>query len=197
MTLTQLFSLAEEELRATAFKNRCGGLDGLLFLGLFMTVVQELSQANKGGKQTLTLFLRERDYSYFGAQRWLSNPPASLKDSRISLETSPGCVEFEGEIPILYLVKAHINGGGPAPTSISSSFLSLVDFVTKTTGSGLGIMFAGDFGVSPLGFGATDLRTGRRIRYAVRKFDGSHGVSIQSAFWVERIASGRGPGIPG
>jgi hypothetical protein len=121
------------------------------------------------------IYLREREISYFEVEDW---PGMELT-----------CVPFEGEIPCLYLVRSMPVAGPAVAAKVTLDFLSVVDFVFRTTGAGVGVALK----KAPSSQLSTDLKTGRRVRYRVDKFPGK-GAQKVDLYWVERVETGRGRG---
>jgi len=141
-----------------------GGFNSLIFMALF--ILPDL--------RSVGVSLRERDFSYFGIDRW---PPEA--------EVSVRCIRSEGEIPVLYRLEpqgAQVKG---VEASSQPAFFCLVDFVAQTTGSGIG----GSFAEAPQTEQSTDLRTGRRLRYRVRQLVVNE-PDPPTIYWVERTENG-------
>jgi hypothetical protein len=126
-----------------------------------------------------TFFVRERELSYFGIEEWDPVP-------RIE------CIAGKGETACIYSVGATAD---VKPVSLREIF-PLVDFVTSTTGAGVGIV--GDTKETPSGI-RTDLETGRRARIRVMSFFMLKYADDDSTFvlWVERWGPGQGGGSLG
>ncbi len=114
-----------------------------------------------------TIYLRERDLTYFGVEEW-PNPQIA-------------CVNGEGEVPFLY--KLTLSNVG-ALADVSRELLVLLDFLHRTTGSGLGTSPPTRGGPSVAASGLRfDIKDSRRYRYNTRR--------IGEAFWIERADAGR------
>jgi len=151
--------------------DRTGAADSMLFALLFLLEVDILSSG---------IAFRERDFSYFSVEDW-GNVGTSGK-------YTVKCVHFEGEIPFLYSV---VPNSGLKVISTQSptfpSFLGLVDFVAERTGSGLAVLLD----APPTSQSATDLRTGRRVRYQVSKLPKQKaGPNGEYYYWFQRTESG-------
>jgi hypothetical protein len=164
LNLTQAAKAFEGgEPAVTRMLARPGGLNGLWCWLLFL-LNPELKNVG--------VCFRERDLSYFG-----------LEDCP-SLQVT--CVPFEGEIPALYSITPPVGAfQAYAASALPASFLSLVDFVAGATGSGVGIALTGDL----VSKEATDLQTGRRVRYRYTKAARMYGGA--PLYWVERTESGQ------
>lgn len=149
------------------------------------------------------IYLRERDLTCFRFD--MGVPDQKAKD-----RTEIRCLLFEGEIPCLYFVRLVVTRENcmqisPVCAGITSTFLSMVDFVAHTTGGGIGIALQ----ESPQSQLATDVSTGRRVRYKISKFadadpgpesvpasDQFQKVYPEDVYWVERSETGRNRGSP-
>lgn len=140
----------------------------------------------------LGIYLRERDFLYFGLEIWTSS---LVKKQRINARVK--CVSFEGEIPCLYTIWAP-DKDGPTHTyaKIPKDVFSLVDSVSAATGAGLGIAV----GISQKSKGGSDSgvridpRTGRRMRYKITPYPDPRGDKDVQLCWIERSEIGRGRG---
>lgn len=159
----------------TPFADRTGAVDAVQS-ALFFALNPELLSHG--------VSFRERDFSYFAVEEW-----APLLREYFRMEYAVKCVGFEGEIPCLYSL-CQANGQPretPVNTRVFLAFLGLVDFVAKRTGSGLAIFLA----AAPTSQTATDLRTGRRVRYLVRRLpDQDDSGDGSGYYWFERTESG-------
>lgn len=188
--LGQKFTAAREKLMGPP-----GGMDPFLFWVLALPVVS-----------AEPIYLRERDLSYFRVEDW-------PKDVRLTMS----CILFDGDIPCLYSISVpssqsdslppaapggcepsaptppneDFSGGVVPPIPLSLGLLSLVDFVSRTTGSGVGLVRKAPVPGSTV---KTDLRTGRGIRYRITKFPQD---ASDLLYWVERSESGRSRGSLG
>ncbi len=141
----------------------------------------------------VTIYIREPDLTYFRVEEWEKAP---------TLE----CYIGEGEQPFLYGVLPRGDGKGKKQPELYIALVKLVEFLHRTTGTGLGIMkdvffpdaagsevkatvasLLGKFGPGkpppkPSGL-QYDLKIGRRYRYSTR--------TIGEVLWIERVELGR------
>jgi hypothetical protein len=129
------------------------------------------------------IYLRERDLTCFGLDLWADDEAyAKIR-----------CLPFEGEIPCLYFIRIVPATGAPAPEArITPTLLSILEFVTRKTGGGVGIALS----ATPQSQLATDVRTGRRVRYKITKFAGADPAAVKQGlppdvYWLERTETGR------
>lgn len=175
--------ISPPEVHEWMIQSRPGGgnsLDALLFLMLARQARASIEA---------TIFLRERELSYFGVEDWPDNWYAGTRGEEGEFKTITRCVAFEGEIPCLYAVQlvVPVRGSDSFLKQAEPSFLSLVDFVSSTTGAGIGIKLASTL---PTLLGAADLKTGRRIRYRLTRVKATSETT--SIYWIERMEVGRG-----
>jgi hypothetical protein len=163
--------------RASAFvremvKPGRAGVDGLAFW--------LLARALRGQ----VIALREPDLCFWGVEDWAE---------KCFFATAPviECVRGEGEIPCLYCVS--IPGNASPTEEPPGAFYTLVDFVARTTGSGVGIETR--FVKLTLPRSHVQGPDGKRVRYRTRRLaKRTIDQSETSIHWVEHAELGRAPG---
>lgn len=143
-----------------------GGADGLLFAFLIADLLEE------------GVYFRERELSYFGIESWGD-------------DLTINCVLGGGELPCLYFVQKKSANTVQPPPKFPRMFFNVVDFVSRTTGAGIGMTLS----EQPTQMKPTnDPRTGGRVRYritAVALHDRGIDKGPSSVYWVERTEAGR------
>jgi len=158
---------------AARLLSRPGGVKSILALLLF-----QFNDVFPDGTPLLDLgiCLRERDLSYFGFEEFDG--------------ITVSCVPFEGEIPVVYSITRNDKNVPRTNSDLPPSFFAFVDFISATTGSGVVIPRADSENAQSVASSlATDLQTGRRVRYRFTK--SSKRWSDAPLYLVERTEAGR------